>query len=149
MSRKRLVWTAVVLMCVMGGTIAGTVVAFPLGRPIGEAVAHAQEVVDSKAPGVTLPTVVSSVKPEYTPEAMRARIEGTVIMMAVVRTDGTPSDIEITRSLDAEYGLDKQAVTALSQWRFEPGRKDGKAVAVRVTVEMRFTLRDRPRDAAK
>jgi TonB family protein len=141
MSRKRLVWTAVVLVCVMGGAIAGAVVALPLGWPIGEAAAHAQEVVDGKASGVTLPKIVSEVKPQYTPEAMRAKIEGTVILTAVVRTDGTPSDIEITKSLDTEYGLDKQAVAALSQWRFEPGLKDGKPVPVRVTVEMRFTLR--------
>ena len=129
--------------------MAGTVAALPVGWPVGEAAAYAQEVVDGKAAGVTLPKVVSEVKPEYTAEAMRARIQGTVIMRAVVRTDGTPSDIEIIRSLDAEHGLDKQAVTALSQWRFEPGRKDGKAVAVRVTVEMMFTLRDGPRDAEK
>jgi TonB family protein len=141
MSRKRFVWTAVVLVCVMGGTIAGTVVALPLGWPIEGAAAHAQEVVDAKDPGVTLPKVVSEVKPQYTPEAMRARIEGTVIMNTVVRTDGTPGDIEVTRSLDTEYGLDKQAVVALGQWRFEPGLKNGKPVPVRVTVEMRFTLR--------
>ena len=63
------------------------------------------------------------------------------MMTAVVRTDGTPGDIEVTKSLDTEYGLDKQAVAALSQWRFEPGLKDGKPVPVRVTVEMRFTLK--------
>ena len=141
MSRRRLVWTAVVLVCVMGGAIATTVVALPLAQPIGEAAAPTQEVVDAKAPGVTPPKVVSEVKPQYTPEALQAKIEGTVMMNAVVRTDGTPRDIEITESLDTEYGLDKQAVAALSQWRFEPGRKDGKPVPVRVTVEMRFTLR--------
>jgi TonB family protein len=141
MSRKRFVWTAVGLVCVMGSTIAGTVVALPLGWPIGEGAAHTQEVVDGKDPRVTLPKVVSEVKPQYTPEAMRARIEGTVMMNTVVRTDGTPGDIEVTRSLDTEYGLDKQAVTALSQWRFEPGLKDGKPVPVLVTVEMRFTLK--------
>ena len=141
MSRKRLVWTAVVLVCVMGGAIAGVVVALPLGSPTGGAAAHAQEVVDGKSPGVTVPKVVSEVKAQYTPEAIRAKIEGTVIMTAVVRTDGTPSDIEITESLDTDRGLDKQAVAALSQWRFEPGRKDGKPVPVRVTIEMRFTLR--------
>jgi TonB family protein len=65
-------------------------------------------------------------------------------MTVVVRTDGTPSGIEITESLDTEHGLDKQAVAALSQWLFEPGRKDGKPVPVRVTVEMRFTLRKYP-----
>ena len=141
MSRRRLVWTTVVLVCVTGGAIGGTVVALPLGWPIGDAAAPPQEVVDGKDAGVTLPKVVSEVKPEYTPEAMQAKIEGTVLMTTVVRTDGMPSDITITKSLDAEYGLDQQAVAALSLWRFEPGRKGGKPVAVRVTVEMRFTLK--------
>ena len=142
MPRRRLVWTAAVLVCVMGGAFAGAVVALPLGSPIGEAALHAQQVVDGKALGVTLPKVVSEVKPQYTPEAMQARIEGAVFITAVVRTDGTPNDIKITKSLDSKHGLDKQAVTALRQWRFEPGRKDGKPVAVRITVEMRFTLKE-------
>lgn len=141
MSRRRLVWTAVVLVCVMSGAIAGTVMALPLGWPIGEAAARAQQVVDGKDPGVTLPKVISEVKPKYTPEALQARIAGTVVMTTVVRTDGTPRDIEITQSLDTVYGLDQQAVAALGQWRFEPGRKDGKPVNVRVTIEMRFSLR--------
>lgn len=141
MSRGRRIWTAVVLVCVMGGAIASTVMALPFGSPIGEAALPAQKVVDGKDPGVTLPKVISEVKPQYTPEAMQARIEGTLMMSAVVRTDGTPRDIEITKSLDAKYGLDKQAVAALRQWRFEPGLKDGKPVPVRVTVEMRFTLK--------
>ena len=141
MSRRRLVWTVVVLACVVVGTIAGTVMALPLGLPIGEAAAHAQQVADGNDPGVRLPKVISEVKAQYTPEAMQAGIEGTVIMTAVVRTDGTPADIEITTSLDTKYGLDKQAVAALSQWRFEPGLKGGKPVPVRVTVEMRFRLK--------
>ena len=141
MSRRRLVWTAVVLVCVMAGATAGTVMALPLGSPIADPAAHPQQVVDGKDQSVTLPKVISEVKPQYTPEAMQAKIEGTVMMTAVVRTDGTPGDIEITKSLDTEHGLDKQAVAALSQWRFEPGLKDGKPVPVRVTVEMRFWLR--------
>ena len=141
MSRKRFMWTAVVLACVMGAAIGGTVVALPLGPAIGDRAARAQEAVDSQAEGVTLPRVISEVKPQYTPEALMAGIEGTVIMRAVVRTDGTPGDIEITRSLDKEHGLDEAAIDALSRWRFAPGAKDGQPVAVRVTVEMRFTLK--------
>ena len=141
MSRGRLIWTTVVLVCVMGGAVATTVVALPFGSSTGEGAAPPQEVVDGKDPGVTPPKVVSEVKPQYTPEAIRAKIQGTVTMNVVVRTDGTPRDIEITKSLDAKYGLDTQAVAALSQWRFEPGLKDGKPVPVRVTVEMRFTLK--------
>jgi TonB family protein len=137
MSRKRLVWTAVVLVCVMSGAIAGTVRALPLGS----AVPQQEQVLDGKDPGITLPKVVSEVKPRYTAEAIRARIEGTVTMTTIVRTDGTPTDIEITTSLDSEHGLDNEAVAALKQWRFEPGRKDGKPVNVRVSIEMRFSLK--------
>ena len=141
MSRRRFLWTSVVLVSVVGGAIAGSVVVLPLGLSLGELRVHAQQVADSKDAGVTPPKLVSEVKPAYTPEAMQARIQGSVMMTAVVRTDGTPGDIEVIKSLDAEYGLDKQAVAALSQWRFEPGRKDDKPVSVRVTVEMMFTLK--------
>ena len=64
-----------------------------------------------------------------------------MITTAVVRTDGTPADIKMTTSLDTKYGLDKQAIAALRQWRFERGLKGGKPVPVRVTVEMRFRLK--------
>lgn len=143
MSRTRLVWTAAVLVCVMAGAIAGTVRALPLGRPIdgAAAAAHAQQVVDGKDPGVTVPKVIFEVKPQYTPEALKARIEGALWLTTVVRTDGTPGDIEVTKSLDKEYGLDQQAVDALRQWRFEPGRKDGKPIPVSITIETRFRLK--------
>lgn len=141
MSRRRLVWTAIVLACVMSGAIAWTVRALPLSWPIGEAAAPPQQVADGKDPGVTQPKVISEVKPQYTAEALQARIEGTVMMTAVVRTDGTPGEIEITRSLDTEHGLDQQAVAALRQWRFKPGEKDGKPVPVRITIEMRFRVK--------
>jgi len=141
MSRRRLVWTVMVLVGVMAGTIAATVMALPLGRPNEAAAALPQQVVDGKEPGITLPKVISEVKPQYTPEALQAGIQGTVTLTTVVRTDGTPDEIEITKSLDTEYGLDDQAVAAVSQWRFEPGRKDGKAVPVSVEIEIRFSLK--------
>ena len=45
------------------------------------------------------------------------------------------------RSLDTQYGLDAQAVSAVKQWLFKPGTKEGKPVAVHVTIEMTFTLK--------
>jgi protein TonB len=92
-------------------------------------------------PGVTAPGLVKDVKPVYTDEAKEAGIQGTVELEAVVLTDGTVGDITVTRSLDRKYGLDQQAVLALRQWLFSPGKKDGKTVPVAVTVEMTFTLR--------
>ena len=90
---------------------------------------------------VSLPAVVKQVQPDYTPEAKAARIEGTVLLNTVVLADGTIGDVAVARSLDRTLGLDQQAVKAMKQWEFTPGMKDGKTVAVRVQVEMAFTLK--------
>lgn len=90
---------------------------------------------------VSAPVVVKEVRPQYTPEAEAAKIEGEVRMSAVVLRDGTVGDVKITQSLDAELGLDNEAVKAVKQWQFEPGKKDGKPVPVSVTIQMAFTLK--------
>ena len=101
----------------------------------------AQDVVYSPGDGVSLPRVTREVKPQYTPAAMQAKIEGTVLVEAVVRDDGTVRDVAVTRSLDPEHGLDDEAVKATEQWLFTPGEKDGKPVAVRVHIEHAFKLK--------
>ena len=90
--------------------------------------------------GVSVPTIVKQVNPDYTSEAKAARIEGNVLLECVVRPDGKVSDVAVIRSLDSVLGLDRQAVKALRQWVFKPGQKDGKDVAVRLQIEMKFTL---------
>jgi len=57
----------------------------------------------------------------------------------VVETDGGTGDIKVVKPLDP--GLDQEAVKAVRQWQFKPGTKDGKAVRVRITLELTFTLR--------
>ena len=91
--------------------------------------------------GVSTPKLIKEVKPEYTPEARAAKIQGTVLLSAVVLEDGTVDDVAVIRSLDTKYGLDAQAVKAAKQWIFSPGMKDGKPVPVKVTIELAFTLR--------
>jgi TonB family protein len=91
--------------------------------------------------GVTLPRVVTEVKPEYTAAAMQARIQGTVWLTVVVLASGEVGDVTVAKSLDAEHGLDQQAVDATRQWRFEPGTMKGQPVPVEITIEMTFTLK--------
>jgi TonB family protein len=91
--------------------------------------------------GVSLPQVVKQVQAQYTSEAMRQMIEGEVLLDVVVKADGSVGDVTVKESLDAVYGLDQEAIKAMKQWQFKPGMKDGKAVAVRIAVMMRFTLR--------
>lgn len=89
----------------------------------------------------TAPVLIKEVKPEYTKQAKEAGIEGTVVLDAVVRKDGTVSDVKVTKSLDTKYGLDEQAITCVKQWRFKPGTKDGNPVDVRVGLEVYFGMR--------
>jgi len=91
--------------------------------------------------GVTLPVPVRSVKPGYTAAAMDAHVEGTVGLELVVLADGKVSDVMVTQSLDKEFGLDDRAIATIKKWEFEPGTKDGKAVPVRVEIEMSFRLK--------
>ena len=91
--------------------------------------------------GVTRPQVVTEVKPAYTPQAMKAKIQGTVWLTAVVLASGDVGDVTVLKSLDAEHGLDDEAVRAARQWKFKAGTKDGKPVPVEVTIEMTFTLK--------
>jgi TonB family protein len=91
--------------------------------------------------GVTLPRVLREVKPQYTSDAMRAKVQGTVLLECVVRPDGNVTDVQIVRSLDSTFGLDQEAIKAARQWRFAPGTRQGEPVAVLVTIELTFTLR--------
>ncbi len=91
--------------------------------------------------GVTNPRVLREVKPQYTSDAMRAKIQGTVLLECIVRPDGSVGDVQVLRSLDPTFGLDQEAIKAAKQWRFSPGMHLGEAVPVLVTIELQFTLR--------
>jgi periplasmic protein TonB len=91
--------------------------------------------------GVSLPEVVRTVYAQYTSEAMKKRIKGKVALEAVVLSDGKVGDVKVVKSVDKIYGLDDNAVKAMKQWEFKPGTKDGKAVAVRIQVDMAFTMK--------
>ncbi len=87
-----------------------------------------------------MPRVVHAVKPVYTKEAMKAKLQGVVIVEVVVMPDGTVGDVRVVKSLDREFGLDEAAIAAAKQWRFEPGTRQGKPVPVIVALEMTFNL---------
>jgi TonB family protein len=93
--------------------------------------------------GVTMPTLVREVKPQYTVEAMYAKKQGKVLLGAVVLPDGRVGDVVVAISLDRHDGLDGQAVAAVKQWRFKPGTLRGQPVPVMVSVEIEFNLRDK------
>jgi TonB family protein len=135
MSRRRLLASLALATLVCGAATISAVSTFPM-----TATGQSSRVYKPDE-GVTLPSVVREVKPGYTPEAKAHKIQGSVRMGVVVLASGEVGDVRITKSLDAEHGLDQQAIKAAKQWKFKPGMKDGKPVAVEVTIEMTFTLK--------
>lgn len=91
--------------------------------------------------GVLTPIAIYQPKPKYTADAMRAKVQGTVEMSAVVLPDGTVTDIRVTRSLDQSFGLDEEAKKTAATWRFKPGTLKGEPVAVRIIIALDFNLR--------
>jgi len=110
-------------------------------RPAETSTVFGTGAIDSCESAIEPPRLVSDRKPQYTSEAMRARIQGLVMMDAVVDATGAVSNVQVTRSLDPQ--LDEQAVQALRQWTFAPATREGRPVAVIVSVEMTFSLRSR------
>jgi protein TonB len=88
--------------------------------------------------GVSAPRALFAPDPEYSEEARKAKYQGVVVLWVVVGPDGKVHDMRVSRPLG--LGLDEKALEAVKQWRFEPARKDGQAVAVQVNVEVNFRL---------
>ena len=76
--------------------------------------------------GIELPRLLREVKPQYTADAMRAKIQGTAVLDCVVTAEGTVGECQVVRSLDSSFGLDQEAVKAARQWRFVPGKRLGQ-----------------------
>ena len=89
--------------------------------------------------GIEPPRLIREVRPNYTEEGRRRRIEGEVDLEVVVGRDGRAANIRVVRGLGA--GLDQQAVVAVGQWRFSPARRNGVPVDVVVDVSVEFALR--------
>lgn len=93
-----------------------------------------------KAPGVVPPKIVKQVAPKYTAEAMRNKIQGVVVIEAVVGEDGKVARARVTESLDTQYGLDQAGLDAAGQWEFTAGTFEGRPVPVLVTLKLEFRL---------
>ena len=91
--------------------------------------------------GVTAPDLVHRTQPQYSVDAMRAKLQGVAVLTGIVGVDGRLHDVRIARSLDATLGLDQEAIACVREWRFRPGTRQGKPVAVYVTIEVGFNLR--------
>jgi len=91
--------------------------------------------------GITSPVPLRRIAPKYTTPAMVAKIQGTAVIEAVVRADGTVGDVRVLKSLDKADGLDNEGLTAVRSWLFRPATDaSGRPIDVIVQIYLDFTL---------
>ena len=88
--------------------------------------------------GIRPPRALYDPEPDYSEEARKVKLQGSVVLSLVVDATGHPRNVKIARSLG--MGLDEKAIEAVEKWKFAPGMKDGYPVATRVEVEVNFHL---------
>ena len=90
---------------------------------------------------VKAPTQIRKVQPNYPPVAQAARVQGIVILEAMIGVDGRVTDAKVLRSVPL---LDQAAIDAVSQWEYTPTLMNGVAVPIVMTVTVTFNLPDLP-----
>ena len=85
---------------------------------------------------VIAPVPIHEVQPRFTPEAFERRVQGVVIVQTVIDREGNVTRVKVLKGLG--YGLDESAVEAVKLWKFRPGTRNGKAVAVVFKFKINF-----------
>jgi TonB family protein len=88
------------------------------------------------------PVIIQWTDPPYAEESLAQQIEGTVVLMAIVRQDGSVGAVSVSKSL--EERLDQNAVRAVKTWRFDPATRAGTSVVVVVAISVDFRLPEKP-----
>ncbi len=108
-------------------------------RPASAQEPSSSGVYESRAPGVKAPEVLFQPLPPYTDEARAARVEGIILIQAIVRKDGTVDSFKVLRGLG--YGMDESAINTIAkEWRFRPGTFNGEPVDIQVNIAVSFRL---------
>ncbi|HKV07323.1 MAG TPA: TonB family protein [Thermoanaerobaculia bacterium] len=108
----------------------------PVAGPSVPRVAN-DEPIHLKA-GMTRPALVYQVQPRYTPPAIKAGVQGTVTVEAVIDEQGRVTDVRLLRGLP--MGLDQEALAAVRQWRFTPATLQGQPVNVYFSLTVNFRI---------
>jgi TonB family protein len=92
------------------------------------------------------PVAISKVDPGYPLELISERVEGTVVLYAVIHSDGSVGEVRVLEGVEMQ--LDENAMAALKRWKFRPGNKGGVPVDVEAVIHIPFRVpRNAPRNA--
>jgi TonB family protein len=92
---------------------------------------------------VNAPTLIYHVDPEYPEAARKKRLEGKVVLEAILTADGNVEDIKVLSS--PSETLTRVAIQAFSRWRYKPASCEGKPIRVYLTTTTTFSLDGRPK----
>ena len=84
--------------------------------------------------------LMRKVDPKYPPDLIKQRVDGEVVLYAIIRKNGTVVNIQVVHSIDSQ--LDRYAMEALSRWEFRPALRDGQPVDLEAIVHIPFHFRD-------
>jgi protein TonB len=91
--------------------------------------------------GVEPPIFTNKVPPEYPEKAIKIKLQGYVILEAILRKDGSVDDIKVLRGLGkGKFGFEDEAIKALKRWQFLPGKVNNRPADVRMTLKIDFVL---------
>ncbi len=89
---------------------------------------------------VSMPVLLIKTTPSYTDQAIKAKVQGVVLLRGIVRSNGRVDTLSVVRGLG--YGLEENAIREIaSKWKFRPGMRNGQSVDVWATIEVTFNLR--------
>ena len=94
-------------------------------------------------PGDSPPRATYTPEAEFSDAARRNKIDGAVLVSLIVSADGLPTDIRVIRG--AGWGLDENAIDAVSRYRFTPALRDGKPIPARISVQVNFRIYRSPK----
>src|ERR1039457_5593348 len=94
--------------------------------------------------GTSQGLLVSKVQPTYPPLARQARVQGTVVLQALIGKDGAVQSLTVT---SGHPMLIQAAMDAVKQWRYKPYLLNGEPVLVQTTINVNFQLSDGPSEA--
>jgi protein TonB len=93
---------------------------------------------------ISPPVVLSQPDPQFSEEARRKKIGGSVLVYLQVDREGNPINVRVVRGIG--YGLDEKALEAVRQYHFRPAMENGHPVVVEMNVLVNFQIFHKPQD---
>lgn len=132
-------WAALASCIVLGLAAATTVIAlrFDVNAAAADKSASKNSAPTSVSPKTMQDHLLTKVPPKYPPEAKKARVQGTVVLDAVIGKEGNVENLKV---VSGPNELQQSALDAVRQWTYKPYLLNGNPIEVETTIKVIYTL---------